>query len=138
MFTAAQRPAEADGARLLEALRRFDVTEVRRLAAAHANGRDGTGTTALMYAALYASPAEMRLLLDNGADPDAGNDFGSTPLMWAAGDPAKVDLLLSRGASVAAKTKRGHTALLAAANHGNVDAMRLLLARGADANAATL
>jgi len=34
IFTAAQRPADSDGAQLLTALRRFDVTEVRRLVAA--------------------------------------------------------------------------------------------------------
>jgi ankyrin repeat protein len=139
IFTAAQRPADSDGAQLLTALRRFDVTEVRRLVAAGVDThvKDEAGASALMYATLYASPDEMRLLLDKGADPNAANDFGSTALMWAAGDTEKIDLLLTRGASVAAKTKRGHTAFLSAANHGNIDAMRLLVARGADPNATT-
>jgi ankyrin repeat protein len=139
IFIAAQPRADGDGARLLTALRQSDGGEVRRLVAAGVDTKykDESGASALMYAALYASPAEMRLLLDKGADPNAANDYGSTALMWAAGDSAKVDLLLTRGASVEAKSKRGHTAFLSAANHGNIDAMRLLMAHGADPNAAT-
>ena len=126
--------ASAADTSLLDALRQNDSTAVRTLltSGADANTKDGTGASALMHAALYASKKEMQLLLDKGARVNAANSNGSTALMWAAGDTAKVDLLLERGASVSAKTNDGTTALIAAANHGNVDVIRRLVARGAN------
>jgi ankyrin repeat protein len=118
---------------LLDAIRRDDQSMVRDLLKKEqaTNVRDETGATALMYAALYASPATLLLLLEGGADLNASNANGSTALMWAAGDPAKVRLLLDRGAAVDARTKDGTTAFLAAAQRGSAESMRLLLARGA-------
>ena len=122
---------------LLEALRKNDVAAVRTLltAGADPNTRDETGASALMYAAVYSSPDEMRLLIGKGADVNSANANGSTALMWSAGETAKVDLLLQHGANVSAKTKNGTTALIAAGNHGNQDAVRRLVARGADPRA---
>ena len=98
--------------------------------------RDGRGNSALMYAAAVGSVESMRMLLEAGADPNAANDFGATPLMWCAGDAAKVRLLLGKGANPNARSKLGRTPLLiAAAYDGATEAARLLMEKGADVNA---
>ena len=62
----------ADGS-LLEAIRRDDASRVRELITSGdaRNERDESGATALMYAALFASPQTMQLVLDSAADVNA-------------------------------------------------------------------
>ena len=59
-----------------------------------------TGWSPLLYAATGPEPDLVRLLLDRGAEIDAGSPNGSTPLMMAAqyGAEDSVTLLLERGA----------------------------------------
>src|SRR5262245_28479925 len=65
---------------------------------------------------------------------DARNFFSPAALMWAAGDPEKVRVLLEHGADATAKAESGRTPLIVASTYvGNVEAVWLLLARGADA-----
>src|SRR5579862_3084631 len=97
-------------------IRNNDLAALRQLI--HDPGpavRDARGNSPLMYAAALGSMDSMRLLLDAGADPNAGNNFDATPLMWCAGDAAKVRLLLSKGAKADARSKLGRTPLLIAA-----------------------
>jgi ankyrin repeat protein len=94
--------------------------------------RDEIGATALMRAVATLPAQRVRELLDSGADPNATSNGGATALMWATGDLIKVRLLLDRGAAVNAKTKDGDTALVTAARRGTLDAMRLLIERGAN------
>jgi len=126
--------ATADPSTLLDALRSGDHRAVARLVAAGAdvNAPDESGATPLMYAAAFSTLADLRLLVEHRAEVNAANANGSTALMWAAGDTAKVRLLLAHGAAVDARTKNGTTALLVAARHRNLDAMRAVIARGAD------
>ena len=79
----------------------------------------------------------VRAALANGADPNArfadddGMMFpGSTPLTWAADCPPEiVALLIVAGATVSAEQPEdGSTSLHHAAENGNVEALRLLLA----------
>jgi len=122
---------------LWEAVRSGNVTAIKRAIrpGAGLDGRNEAGATPLMYAAAFASPDCVRLLLDAGADVNAASSGGATALMWATGDTAKVRLLLEHGAHVSAKAKDGTTAFVTAGLRGNAGAMRLLIAHGADAKA---
>ncbi len=77
-------PAYAGLSPLLDAVRRNDVASVERLldAGADLHSVDETGTTMLMYAALYAGPEVIQALIRRGADVNAANRAGSTALMW--------------------------------------------------------
>ncbi len=122
---------------LFDAIRQGDVTEVKALVTAGADvkGADDTGATPLMYAALYAGPDCLRLLIDHGAPVNAINKYGATALMWAVSQPSSVKLLVERGADVNARASDGVTALVAAARYNNPEVMRILLAAGADTKA---
>lgn len=91
------------------------------------------GSTPLMYAVLYGDADAVRLLLDNGADPNARNEAGASALMWAVDDLEKTRLLLECGAEVNARSDDGRTALaIAASRVGSLAVVRLLLDSGAD------
>ena len=84
----------------------------------------------------------MSLLLEKGADPDAGEDRGVTPLIAAAGvgNTAAAKLLLEHGANANAHAVPGGgqktvTPLMGAAHNGDEELTRLLLARKPDVNA---
>jgi ankyrin repeat protein len=94
------------------------------------------GTTPLMQAVLYGDVDSVRLLLEQGADPNIRNDAGATALMWAVDDPEKTRLLIEHGADVNARSDDARTPLLNAAGmFGNTDVIKLLLDRGADLSA---
>jgi ankyrin repeat protein len=125
----------------LHLVRAGDVARVRKELARDAvlgKAADADGSTALHQAAGFGSMAVMTLLLEKGADVNAANRRGSTPLHWGIHDAGKVRLLLESGAKANAIQAEGRTPLFQAAVTGNgVAAMELLLAKGADANAAT-
>lgn len=115
-------------------------------ATVHAINNDGF--TALNAAAGVGLTGEERidivqLLLDNGAEVNAKDDFGETTLMRAAiaDRPDTVRFLLDNGADVNAQTREGMTALMFAAQgmKGLVDlhlnTVQVLLEAGSDVNA---
>ncbi|MFC0503559.1 ankyrin repeat domain-containing protein [Micromonospora costi] len=95
-------------------------------------------TTRLMDAVLRGDAAAAGALLRLGADPDAADRDGTTPLYRASvhGAVDLVRLLLAAGA--APDTESGHgqegTPLCAAAAWGHTDVVHVLLAHGADPN----
>ena len=71
--------------------------------------------------------------LDKGADVNAKNRRGSTPLFWALHDEAKVRMLVSRGATVKMKQVEGRTPVYQASLLGNGNGvLRFLLENGGD------
>ncbi len=135
---------------------------VERLLEAHANPNIATPThvTPLMVATQRGDADAVKAMLAHGADPNAREDVhGQTALMWAVSGrhPDIVRLLLNAHADVHARTKSwsqrvllccqyyegevdgsavvqmgGYTPLLFAAQDGDVESTKLLLAAGAD------
>jgi uncharacterized protein len=89
------------------------------------------GETPLMMAALRGERAWVQRLVERGAQV---NRPGWTPLHYAASGPevSVVAYLLDRGAAVDALAPGGMTPLMMAAKYGALDAVPLLLQRGAN------
>ena len=78
----------------------------------------------------------VKLLIDAGANVNAGAKTGLGPPLNRAsglGDADSISALIKAGAKVNNKTSDGITALMLAAEHGNSEAVKILLAAGADA-----
>ncbi len=127
---ASAQPAPA----IFDVLRSGRTAELSKLlkSGQAANARDRYGMAPLHYAAAYGSLGDVETLLAAGAAVNAATPAGATALMCATGDTAKLKALLAAGADVNMTAKSGATAVLAAAIRGNAEAVRMLLAAGAD------
>jgi len=133
-------------------------------AGASVNAANDNGTTPLMLAAAAGKADAVKALLDHGADANAADKTnGQTALMFAAvlNRDAAVKVLAERGAKLDAKSNTtvvpenrryenmenrrvrdplsmgGNTALLFAARDGQMEAVKTLVAAGADVNASS-
>lgn len=91
-------------------------------------------------AAMKGDKEGVRELLKSGADVNAAQGDGMTALHWAAlkGDAELAQMLVYAGANVKATTRLGgYNPLILAAREGHADVIAVLLAAGADPNAAT-
>jgi len=101
-------------------------------------------TTALQNSAVFGDLGAIRLMIDHGADVNAYDPLGRTPLMYAAVSDVlpveAVKLLIERGADVNAMDKHknsgdtGITVLDIAKRNGNPEIIQLLTTAGAKAS----
>jgi ankyrin repeat protein len=94
-----------------------------------------------LHRAAGAKPEMVELLLSRGADPNAKDSAGFTPLhdaAWMAKNAKNAELLIADGANVNAKADyNGWMPLHEAVYYGEADVVKLLLANKADVNAKT-
>jgi ankyrin repeat protein len=104
---------------------------------ADVNQRHADGSTPLQWAVYEGDVAEVRRLLDAGADVSLANNYGATPMGLAAevANTEILKLLLEAGANADSPNPEGMTALMAVARTGNVEAAKALLERGATVDA---
>jgi ankyrin repeat protein len=106
-----------------------------------ANARTPGRSTPLIHAVAHknAKIEVTCVLLAHGADVNAQQNGGATPLYMAAswGNLEVVKLLLAHGADINIPTKSEYTPLHEAAQGGKVEIVELLLANGAEVNAQT-
>ena len=103
---------------------------------ADVDSRNGCDATPLVVASYKAHPQTLhvvRLLLENGANPNARSDFGTTPLYAASsrGNLELVCLLLKYGADVEQEGENGKTPFQIASEEGRHEVANLLLDHGA-------
>ena len=87
-------------------------------------------------AAMRSDAAEVRRLVQSGADVNATQADGATALHWAAyhGDASLASVLLAAGANVAVANRNGSTPMWLAASRGDAAVVKALLDKGANAN----
>lgn len=99
----------------------------------------GAADVRLIEAVRSGDHAALHALLESGADVNAPEEDGATPLHWAVrrDDAAAVELLLGAGADPGAANDYGVTPLALACINRNAAVAGKLLAAAADPNAAT-
>jgi ankyrin repeat protein len=118
----------------------FAVALSVSLAAAGPDASSADGTTALHRAIGVSDVVKAESLIRAGADVNVANRYGVTPLSLAAaeGNARLLDALIKAGADVRkadAALHDGRTLLMLSARTGSVEALRLLLSKGANVNA---
>ena len=112
------------------------VAAVAIAAAALLLGAGTASAEALLDAVRARNDQETVRLIDAGADVNAADSLGTTPLMWASryGDAKVVERLIRAGADAAAESVLGVTPMSEAALIGSEPVIRELLAAGVDPN----
>ena len=96
--------------------------------------------SSLFEAAKSGSPEEIESLLEAEANPNATDEYGNTPLHFAADYNSNLEVtkaLLDKGADPNATDNVGHTPLHFAARYNSPEVTEALLEGGADPNATT-
>jgi ankyrin repeat protein len=127
---------------IFAAVKSEDVEQIKALLKENpelVNTRSQGRATALHFAVSrkHAKIEVTHVLLAHGADVNAQQDHGETPLYMAAswGNLEVVELLLAHGADINMPNKTGYTSLIENASSGKAEMVELLLANGAEVNA---
>ena len=97
------------------------------------HSRDNFQNTPLHHAALFSSNEIMVQLIEAGADVNARNITGVTPLLYTWKRNLEwLNILIKAGADVNAQDMHGTTALMVVAKNGSEDLVISLLKAGAD------
>lgn len=114
-------------------LGRLDAVKLFNKRGVDVNLADGSGRTALYWAAVKDHCEMVPYLLKQGASLEIRDDWGDTPALHAAikGNTSIVKILLNHGADLEDVDDNGRTMLSWAAGQGHEDTTRLLLDRGA-------
>ena len=101
------------------------------------NSPEADGTTALHRAVQHNDLEAADRLIAAGANVEAANRYGVTPLTVAGfnGNAAMIERLLKAGADPNTVVSEGETALMSVAGTGNVAALKVLIAHGASVKA---
>lgn len=145
---AGQKPSKlkwGSGAPLFCVARSKTLTDEEKLVAARAIVELGTdlnftsfaGNTVLHDVAVTGPSELARFLIDRGADPDAANLDGYSPLQLAmkSGSVEIKEVFAAQGHYVDSRASGGNTSLFDAANRGDLATVQLLMLSGADASA---
>ena len=135
VLTASARGADVP---LVDAIKMGDSAMVRRLIAdgADPNAGETDGTTALHWAARRDDVEAASLLLEAGADVDAANRYGVTPLLLASENgTAMVETFLAAGADPNVASPEGETPLMLSARADSAAAVLALGGAGAEIDA---
>ena len=131
--------AKSDGTEFLNAVRERDGTKATELlakpGAVVVNTREYTsGETPLHVVAQRRDLTWLKFLLNKGADPDAHDKAGVTPLQIAVGLgwTEGVEALVAGGAAVDNRNAIGETPLIAAVHRRDLALVKVLLDAGAD------
>ena len=120
----------------IDAARAGNAVELERLLSlgVPASIRDHKGNSLVMLASYHGHQEAVRVLAARGAELEAVNDRGQTPLQGVAfkGDVAMAELLLSVGAQVDGGGEDGKTPLMFASMFNRAAMVELLLRHGAD------
>lgn len=107
---------------------------------------DNMDRSPLHYACFYGNLEVISWLLDHGADVNAEDQDGHTPLWkacqtfgrWWQDQTSAIEMLLHRNARINHANNKGRTVLHLACEEGHLDLAEALLARGADIHLASV
>jgi ankyrin repeat protein len=140
LFLTLGAKSPAPGGEIQKAVFKGDFNRVVALLKDHpelVENKDSLGQTPLIVAVNHNKPEIMELLLANGADVNARDAKGHTPLilaMWVYNHDKMVRLLLAKGADVNLEDRWKMTALAYAVQEARIADAKILIANDANIN----